>query len=72
MKNEFKLHKNSKDAQLLQFQREWNSYLDDLRTRRDRFGKDLDPQAERVLSEDQKQKLKDLKDEVRLSALETK
>ena len=64
VKNEFKLHKNAKQEHLPPFFEAWEKYLVMLRSRVGQtIGIDLSDDTKASLSEDQKSKLRELKDE---------
>ena len=63
VKNEFRLHKTAKPEHAQQFFSAWEGYLGTIqRAGKDgRLGRDINDTAKTVLSEEQKQKLADLK-----------
>ncbi|RYG62778.1 LYR motif-containing protein [archaeon] len=76
VRNEFKLHKNVEDSKVLaQFYSAWEDYLEQLKQQADRgrrFGSDLSDKEHKVMSEAQREKLEQLKVEVREDILSTK
>lgn len=62
--NEFKLHsKVTQESTIKQFYESWEYYLIYLSNQEDKFGRNLAPQEEKVLSEEQKVKLEEFKSE---------
>lgn len=76
VRNEFKLHKNVKDGKVLaQFYSAWEGYLEQLMRQADRgrrFGSDLSDKEHQVMTEAQREKLEQLKVEVREDILNNK
>jgi hypothetical protein len=62
VKNEFSLHMKAKPEHLGQFYNAWEEYLDGLRMKGNNFGADINEQN---LSQAQKDKMKELKEETR-------
>ena len=65
VRNEFSLHFKAKPAHITQFYSAWEEYLQTMRQRGSRFGSDLDAQAEKALSAEQRKKLAEMKEETR-------
>ena len=63
VRNEFKAHKAAKEEHLAPFLREWTGYLDTLSIRSGTFGSDMDRADIGALTDEQRQKLSQLKDE---------
>ena len=67
VKSEFKLHKTAKPAQLLQFINAWESYVKHLGSNRSAsVGVDMDRTLKSTMSEEQRQKLLELKSQATL------
>lgn len=61
VKNEFHLHKNTKNpSQLSDFYLAWEGYLANIKKSNGKFGKDLDSSEAKKLNEEQKLKLIEL------------
>ncbi len=65
VRNEFVLHFKAKPEHVRQFYSAWEDYLSGLRRRGERFGVDLTPEAEKAMSDTQRTKLKELREEAR-------
>ena len=63
VRNEFKAHKAAKEEHLAPFFREWTGYLDTLSIRSGTFGSDMARADIGALTDEQRQKLSQLKDE---------
>ena len=63
VRNEFKAHKSAKEEHLVPFFREWDAYLETLSIRSGTFGADMDRGEIVNMSDDQKKRLSDLKEE---------
>jgi hypothetical protein len=61
VREEFKLHKNAKQEFIQGFLSEWQQYHDQVAAKHSTFGQDLSMEHRRLLNEDQKKKLDDLR-----------
>jgi hypothetical protein len=65
VKQEFRLHKSAKPDQLVEFFKGWEHYLDTMKARRGNVGKNIDPSLAENLTDEQREKLHQLKMSVR-------
>lgn len=66
VKNEFRLHKSStNETHLSKFYKAWNAYLRNLQTRGHSLGKDLSEKERSNLSQEQREKLEQLRVEAK-------
>ena len=63
VRNEFLAHKSAKDEHLAPFFKEWEGYPETLGRRSGTFGSDMDRASLGALNDEQRQKLRELKDE---------
>ena len=72
IRSEFRSHKTAKPEQVSQFMHAWGDYLLKIRLQRDRFGSNLNDNAQKALSDEQKKKLGELRNEALSSFKEAK
>ena len=65
VRNEFALHRKAKPEHVVKFYAAWDEYLEGIRQKGSGFGADLDAQAEKALSDAQREQLIKLKEETR-------